>query len=295
MIKVCTKCNRELPGTTFYFFRHKKMKDGLNSACKECEGHRFKEPRKIPTSEKENYKICSKCHRELPETSEYFFKRKNGKNGLNSCCKECSGWSYGQKKVTGTEKKCYSCKRTLPLTNEFFSKCKRSFSGFNVACKECVRNHGRTYYKNNKDEVDKKHREYYQANKEQTRIRGKKYRTRNRDKISVKWHLKQAKIKKLPRNFNTKQWRECKKHFDYKCAYCGEKKPLEQEHFIPLNKGGEYTVQNIIPACKSCNSSKQDKDFSEWYNQRESYSVEREKKILDYLGYHNNMQQMTLI
>lgn len=58
---------------------------------------------------------------------------------------------------------------------------------------------------------------------------------------------------------------------------------LTQDHFLPLSKGGEYTVNNIIPACKNCNCSKQDKDFSEWYSKQEFYRKERELKILEHV------------
>ena len=34
-------------------------------------------------------KRCSKCERVLPATTEYFYKNKNGKYGLNSWCKKC--------------------------------------------------------------------------------------------------------------------------------------------------------------------------------------------------------------
>jgi len=44
-----------------------------------------------------------------------------------------------------------------------------------------------------------------------------------------------------------------------RCFYCGEKRPLTIDHVIPLSKGGLHTASNIVPACKSCNSSKQDK------------------------------------
>lgn len=34
-------------------------------------------------------KTCTKCKQEFPETTEYFFKKKGGKNGLNAQCKKC--------------------------------------------------------------------------------------------------------------------------------------------------------------------------------------------------------------
>lgn len=37
----------------------------------------------------ETKRVCSKCRRELPATTEYFHKNKYGKQGLQSVCKEC--------------------------------------------------------------------------------------------------------------------------------------------------------------------------------------------------------------
>jgi 5-methylcytosine-specific restriction endonuclease McrA len=82
--------------------------------------------------------------------------------------------------------------------------------------------------------------------------------------------------------------------FDNKCAYCGKEKPLAQDHFVPLSKGGEYTNNNIICSCKSCNSSKSDKDFFEWYPEQLFYSKEREAKILKYLNYDKKTQTQQL-
>ena len=74
----------------------------------------------------------------------------------------------------------------------------------------------------------------------------------------------------MPATLTLKQWEQIKKDFDYKCAYCGITETehynqfnerLHQEHFYAMSKGGGLTHNNIIPACKSCNSSKGTKDF----------------------------------
>lgn len=91
------------------------------------------------------------------------------------------------------------------------------------------------------------------------------------------------------------QWEEIKKHFDYKCAYCGKDLPLAQEHFLALSKEGEYTLNNIIPSCKSCNSSKATKDFFKWYPNYKNYSKKRERAILKFLGYTDENQQLKII
>ena len=54
------------------------------------------------------------------------------------------------------------------------------------------------------------------------------------------------------------EWQEILNKFNNKCAYCGEKAEA-QDHIIPLSKGGHHTKENVVPACKSCNSKKGDK------------------------------------
>ncbi len=54
---------------------------------------------------------------------------------------------------------------------------------------------------------------------------------------------------------------------DY-CWYCGrsidECGKLTAEHIFPRAKGGDDSFDNIAYACRSCNSSKGDKDLVEW-------------------------------
>jgi 5-methylcytosine-specific restriction endonuclease McrA len=52
------------------------------------------------------------------------------------------------------------------------------------------------------------------------------------------------------------QWQLIKKAYKFRCAYCGKKKPLTQDHIIPVSRGGQDTASNIVPACRSCNSKK---------------------------------------
>lgn len=70
------------------------------------------------------------------------------------------------------------------------------------------------------------------------------------------------------------EWIETLDFFEYSCAYCGVHqddldRSLEQDHIIPVSKGGGYTAGNIVPACKSCNASKNNQDLIEWYSSRD--------------------------
>lgn len=47
------------------------------------------------------------------------------------------------------------------------------------------------------------------------------------------------------------------------CRYCGGR-ATEVDHVIPHSRGGPDDPENLVAACKPCNSSKQDKLLSEW-------------------------------
>ncbi|MDY0189258.1 MAG: HNH endonuclease [Desulfuromonas sp.] len=52
-----------------------------------------------------------------------------------------------------------------------------------------------------------------------------------------------------------------------KCYYCGGSfapKELTLDHVVPLIRGGRTSKGNCVPACKLCNSKKQDMLPSEW-------------------------------
>jgi hypothetical protein len=48
------------------------------------------------------------------------------------------------------------------------------------------------------------------------------------------------------------------------CNYCGSTEKLTLDHIFPQKYGGEDNAENLIFACKTCNSSKGKKDLMEW-------------------------------
>lgn len=64
-----------------------------------------------------------------------------------------------------------------------------------------------------------------------------------------------------------KDWERLCSRYRGCCAYCGERRPLTQEHVIPLSRGGNHSIGNLLPVCKSCNSSKRDRLLVEWLAQ----------------------------
>jgi 5-methylcytosine-specific restriction endonuclease McrA len=49
------------------------------------------------------------------------------------------------------------------------------------------------------------------------------------------------------------------------CAYCGATgTPMQRDCVLPISRGGRYTLDNIAPACGSCNASKCNDEVTGW-------------------------------
>jgi len=204
-------------------------------------------------------KICSKCGKELPLTVEYFLIRKINLDGFSGECKKC---------------------RT-----EYFKKYRKTN-------KNIISEKDKQWRKKTKDKISKQKKYWQEENKQKMTEYFDQYRKSNRDKCNILHQLYKAKKRELPHTFTFKHWENAKQHFNNLCAYCGQEEPLTQDHFIALKGGGEYSINNIVPVCRRCNCSKNAQDFFTWYPKQSFYSKQREQKILKYLGYKNQKQQL---
>ena len=48
------------------------------------------------------------------------------------------------------------------------------------------------------------------------------------------------------------------------CGYCGAETALAVDHLLPTHAGGPETADNIVWACRACNSSKGSRDMLAW-------------------------------
>ncbi|WP_061963335.1 HNH endonuclease [Demequina aurantiaca] len=56
------------------------------------------------------------------------------------------------------------------------------------------------------------------------------------------------------------------------CAYCGagptDDAVLQRDCVLPISRGGRYTVDNVVPACRSCNASKCNEEVTHWLRRK---------------------------
>ena len=257
--------------------------------------------------------ICIKCGEEFPATKEYFRLSKRTKTGIANTCKIC--------KKAGDEIYREKNRESVALRSKIYQESNRGhcieqskkyYQENKVALLEkqkvylmenkvATAKTTKAYQQKNKEAITEYQREYYNANSEKfitynrEAYRKKQYTEDHLNKSRIRCQRHRSLKNNLPSTLTPTQWRKCKEHFKDKCAYCGKEFTLAQEHFIPVAKGGEYTIDNIIPSCQSCNSSKRDSGFFEWYPRKKFYSKEREKTLLAYLGYKGHKQQLTFL
>lgn len=237
-------------------------------------------------------KVCVKCNKEFPLTSEYFGKQIKNTDGYKGRCRQCCieqhKLYYAINKPIVLEKSKQHYKENIDYYTDYAKE-------YVVKNKEQRQLYTRAWSLNNKDKTLKSCKKYRDAHKDKRTDYNKQYIKTHLENFRIYKQIRKAQIRSLPATLTKTQWFEIKQYFNEKCAYCGEKLPLAQDHFLALSKGGEYSKNNIIPACKVCNSSKHNSDFFIWYPQFENYNKRREQHILKFLRYKNNSQQLSIL
>lgn len=87
-------------------------------------------------------------------------------------------------------------------------------------------------------------------------------------------------------DYSFTEWREAVIFFGGACAYCGctmrKGETLTKDHLVATSKGGKTEQINVIPACKCCNSSKNNSEWREWFMKQSFFSQERMNKIFQW-------------
>ena len=121
-------------------------------------------------------------------------------------------------------------------------------------------------------------KEYRKNNLEKLRLGEIEYREKNKDRIedyNKNWRIKNTFYDLITEDINKIFQR------DMSCVYCNSIKSLSLDHIIPVSKGGDTTLNNMVLACRSCNSSKSNKDVFVWCR---SKNIIIPKIILDKFG-----------
>lgn len=176
-------------------------------------------------------------------------------------------------------KYCVKCNQAKSVSD--FCKCKSHQDGLHSWCKVCNAAYSFVYGIIHREEISAKRIIYDKIHKKRKAIYDATYCVAYYTANKIKITAYQAAYNKTPEGLASKkrrlsrrrkvlqsciatltalEWQNILVEWDYRCAYCGRNDcRLEQDHFIPLSKGGNHTVDNILPACRKCNAEKSNK------------------------------------
>lgn len=73
---------------------------------------------------------------------------------------------------------------------------------------------------------------------------------------------------KVDHDLTPQQWSALQQIWDG-CAYCGaQDAELQKDCVQPISRGGRYTLDNVVPACRSCNASKCNAEVTGWLRRK---------------------------
>jgi 5-methylcytosine-specific restriction endonuclease McrA len=84
----------------------------------------------------------------------------------------------------------------------------------------------------------------------------RKWRSKNPDKVRIENHKRRSLEAEANGSFTAAEWHLVLWLFNFQCAYCGSTEKITIDHVVPLARGGSNYIENIVPACLSCNCRK---------------------------------------
>lgn len=187
-----------------------------------------------PTGKSGQAERCTPCLKEHLRTLRIGYRPL-----ASGLCKDCGEPTGG----VGQVKRCAVCK-------------KRNFADRAVA-----------YYSKNPDRVLALAQKYRKANRAlvvgKTRAWRKTERARTL-KVLTDNRRRARLLDGRSKGISAEDWRSRLDEFGHACAYCLQKTKLTVDHVHPISKEGLDEIDNVVPACAACNSSKSARTLLEW-------------------------------
>lgn len=120
------------------------------------------------------------------------------------------------------------------------------------------------YFDLHKKEELKRIIEWGRNNKDKRKVAKDKWRAKNKPLTNFLTRMYNYRRKGAKGYATPKQVKELYDKYLGLCAYCNLNVANSLDHIVPLVRGGSNDIENLAPACISCNSSKGDKLLEEW-------------------------------
>jgi 5-methylcytosine-specific restriction endonuclease McrA len=199
-------------------------------------------------------------------------ERKEGQMGDMEICKIC-GYIFERKnpRQIYSSPKCKRIRDVGCITDAYYADIPKA------------RARRADYYLQNKERELAKAKEWRAAHPGRMGELGRKWNKKNPNKRAACNSAAGARRSGAIDNADFMLFQAIREEFS-SCVWCGKEGTEVIDHIIPIRKGGINVKGNLVVACRSCNSSKSNKDWLEWYKTRSFYSEQTERFIRDRLS-----------
>jgi len=123
------------------------------------------------------------------------------------------------------------------------------------------------WYQNHTEEAKANAKRWRRNNPDKANACVKRWRDNNPEKVKLLWKFRNYRKHNAEGRFTLEEWNAKLEEYNYRCAYCGcelNSDTITIDHQIPLFRGGTNYIDNLVPACRSCNSKKHTKTAEEF-------------------------------
>ena len=105
-----------------------------------------------------------------------------------------------------------------------------------------------------------------EAHRRENSARTVAWQKANPERVNLKHRIRrQKKRSAAPSDVTGAAWLLRAAEFGNRCAYCASLMRVpEMDHIVPIASGGTHTMDNLVPACRRCNSSKSGRPMLVW-------------------------------
>lgn len=167
-------------------------------------------------------------------------------------------------------------------------------------CVECKKAYDRQYREAHRERRNEYNRQWYEAHREERQVSDRQYREAHREQRAeysrqyYEAHCeKQRQLHHQWQKANPNKVRDAGRRrrarksgvtvgpvdgaaiyelYNHTCIYCGATEDLALDHIVALDVGGAHCEDNLVVACRRCNSSKRTRPLEEWL-QTQPYSI----------------------
>jgi len=185
--------------------------------------------------------VCTRCKVEKPRAEFHRASSKAAKHGAQMPCKACQ---RGSRAETQARWRASNPEKQKAMQDAWLAK-------------------------NPDYERERSKRRYHEepAYRERTRAAAKAWAKEHPEYYRAAAKLRRARLRGVECTLTQVEAKELFEEYAGLCAYCLTR-ATTLDHVVALASGGAHSKTNLVPACKTCNSSKNDRPLLVWLSER---------------------------